>query len=66
VVVWYSTGFTHVPRPEDYPVMPTESIGLKLAQVDFLLTIRPWMRLNRKLLPKLVMKVFINISGLNN
>lgn len=66
MVVWYSTGFTHVPRPEDYPVMPTESIGLKLAQVDFLLTIRPWMRLNRKLLPKLVMKVFINISGLNN
>jgi len=35
VVVWYSTGFTHVPRPEDYPVMPTESIGFKISPSGF-------------------------------
>lgn len=35
VVVWYSTGFTHVPRPEDYPVMPTESIGFKILPSGF-------------------------------
>jgi len=35
VVVWYTAGFTHIPRPEDYPVMPQESIGFKLAPHGF-------------------------------
>jgi primary-amine oxidase len=35
VVVWFTTGFTHVSRPEDYPVMPTETIGFTLAPRGF-------------------------------
>jgi primary-amine oxidase len=35
VVVWQTLGMTHVPRPEDYPVMPTESIGFKLVPHGF-------------------------------
>ncbi|HEX9985753.1 MAG TPA: tyramine oxidase [Thermoanaerobaculia bacterium] len=35
VVVWHTIGLTHVPRPEDYPVMPTESIGFKLLPHGF-------------------------------
>ncbi|HEY0156154.1 MAG TPA: hypothetical protein VGF28_02565 [Thermoanaerobaculia bacterium] len=35
VVVWQTIGMTHVPRPEDYPVMPTESIGFKLVPHGF-------------------------------
>lgn len=27
VVVWHSFGVTHVPRIEDWPVMPKESVG---------------------------------------
>ena len=30
VVVWYTTGYTHVARPEDFPVMPAETIGFRL------------------------------------
>jgi primary-amine oxidase len=33
--VWFTTGFTHVSRPEDYPVMPTETIGFTLAPRGF-------------------------------
>lgn len=35
VVVWHTIGITHVPRPEDYPVMPTETIGFKLVPHGF-------------------------------
>ena len=27
---WYTFGHTHIPRPEDYPVMPTAYIGFLL------------------------------------
>lgn len=30
VVVWYTVGLTHLPRPEDFPVMPTEMVGFSL------------------------------------
>jgi primary-amine oxidase len=35
VVVWYTAGFSHVPRPEDHPVMSTESIGFRLVPHGF-------------------------------
>jgi primary-amine oxidase len=35
LVVWQTIGLTHVPRPEDYPVMPTESIGFELVPHGF-------------------------------
>lgn len=35
VVLWYTFGHTHIPRPEDYPVMPTAYIGFTLKPVGF-------------------------------
>ncbi|HYO75712.1 MAG TPA: hypothetical protein VE010_04555 [Thermoanaerobaculia bacterium] len=35
VVVWHTIGHTHIPRPEDYPVMPAESISFKLVPHGF-------------------------------
>ena len=35
VVFWYSFGHTHIPRPEDYPVMPTAYIGFLLKPNGF-------------------------------
>lgn len=35
VVVWYSMGHLHIPRPEDWPVMPTAYIGFMLKPVGF-------------------------------
>lgn len=35
VVLWYTMGHTHIPRPEDYPVMPTAYIGFLLKPVGF-------------------------------
>lgn len=35
VVMWYSFGVTHLPRPEDYPVMPVHKAGFKLVPVSF-------------------------------
>jgi primary-amine oxidase len=35
VVLWHSFGVTHVPRPEDFPVMPVEYIGFHLKPVGF-------------------------------
>jgi primary-amine oxidase len=35
VVTWYSTGVTHLPRPEDWPVMPVAHVGFSLLPVGF-------------------------------
>ncbi len=35
VVLWYTFGVTHVPRPEDWPVMPVEWSGFLLTPVGF-------------------------------
>jgi primary-amine oxidase len=35
IVVWYTFGVTHVPRPEDWPVMPVEYAGFTLVPVGF-------------------------------
>jgi primary-amine oxidase len=35
VVLWYTFGHTHIPRPEDYPVMPTTYIGFLLKPNGF-------------------------------
>ncbi len=35
IVVWYTFGVTHVPRPEDWPVMPVEYAGFMLIPVGF-------------------------------
>ncbi len=35
IVVWHTFGVTHVPRPEDWPVMPVEYAGFLLAPVGF-------------------------------
>lgn len=35
VVLWHTLGLTHVPRPEDWPVMPVEYAGFTLAPTGF-------------------------------
>jgi primary-amine oxidase len=35
LVVWYTFGVTHIPRPEDWPVMPVEYAGFHLVPVGF-------------------------------
>jgi len=35
VVVWHTFGVTHVPRPEDWPVMPVESTGFQFLPRGF-------------------------------
>jgi primary-amine oxidase len=35
LVVWYTFGHHHVPRPEDWPVMPVATIGFTLKPVGF-------------------------------
>jgi primary-amine oxidase len=35
IVVWYTFGLTHVPRPEDWPVMPVEYAGFSLVPNGF-------------------------------
>ncbi|OBT97495.2 hypothetical protein VE01_04385 [Pseudogymnoascus verrucosus] len=35
LVVWVTMGMTHIPRVEDFPVMPTEKIRLMLKPADF-------------------------------
>jgi primary-amine oxidase len=35
IVVWYTFGVTHVPRPEDFPVMPVEYAGFLFQPFGF-------------------------------
>ncbi len=35
IVVWHTFGVTHVPRPEDWPVMPVEYAGFSLVPFGF-------------------------------
>jgi len=35
VVLWHTFGITHIPRPEDWPVMPVEYTGFTLVPVGF-------------------------------
>jgi primary-amine oxidase len=35
VVVWHTCGSTHIPRPEDWPVMPVEHVGFSLKPIGF-------------------------------
>ena len=35
LVMWHTVGVTHVPRPEDWPVMPVEYTGFHLIPVGF-------------------------------
>jgi primary-amine oxidase len=35
IVLWYSFGVTHVPRPEDWPIMPVEYTGFLLQPIGF-------------------------------
>ena len=35
LVVWYTFGHTHIPRPEDWPVMPVHRIGFMLKPDGF-------------------------------
>jgi primary-amine oxidase len=35
IVLWYTFAHTHIPRPEDYPVMPTAYVGFLLKPSGF-------------------------------
>lgn len=35
VVVWYTMGVTHHPRPEEWPIMPVATAGFKLVPSGF-------------------------------
>jgi primary-amine oxidase len=35
VVLWHTFGVTHLPRPEDWPVMPVEYTGFTLVPFGF-------------------------------
>ncbi len=35
LTVWHTFGVNHVPRPEDFPVMPVEYVGFQLMPVGF-------------------------------
>lgn len=35
VVVWYTTGVTHIPRPEEWPIMNVHQTGFKLIPAGF-------------------------------
>jgi primary-amine oxidase len=46
VVVWYTAGYTHVPRPEEFPVMSAETIGFRLVPRGFF-TLNPALGVGR-------------------
>jgi len=35
VVAWYTLGLTHIPRPEEWPIMPVTHLGFKMIPVGF-------------------------------
>ena len=35
VVVWYTLGVTHIPRPEEWPVMPVSHVSFRLIPGGF-------------------------------
>jgi primary-amine oxidase len=35
LVIWYTMGVTHIPRPEEWPIMTTHHAGFKLAPANF-------------------------------
>jgi primary-amine oxidase len=35
VVVWYTLGVTHIPRPEEWPIMPASHVGFRLIPGGF-------------------------------
>jgi primary-amine oxidase len=35
LVLWYTLGVTHIPRPEEWPVMPTAHAGFRLIPAGF-------------------------------
>jgi primary-amine oxidase len=35
IVLWYTLGSHHIPRPEDWPVMPVERVSLTLRPFGF-------------------------------
>ena len=35
IVSWYTVGFHHIPRSEDWPVMPSHWVGFTLAPFNF-------------------------------
>lgn len=35
IVLWYTMGITHLPRPEEWPVMPVHAAGFKLVPAGF-------------------------------
>ena len=35
VVLWYTMGMTHIPRPEDWPMMAVQRLGFKLVPAGF-------------------------------
>ena len=35
IVLWYSLGFTHITRPEDYPIMPAGKMAVNFTPVGF-------------------------------
>ena len=57
LVTWYTFGVTHVPRPEDWPVMPVEYCGFHLIPVGFLMKIQQLTSLLNALI-KVIIKQF--------